>query len=42
LIKVATKLEKVVRAVPRMEAFIKEIGAVVDPAMATERDRHMA
>lgn len=38
LVRVVQKLEKVVRAVPRMEKFIKEVGLIVMPKLKDEKN----
>lgn len=42
LVRVVQKLEKVVRAVPRMETFIKEIGLIVEPNLKDEKNNKVA
>ena len=42
MVKVVQKLEKVVRAVPRMETFIKEIGLIVEPGLKDEKNNKVA
>ena len=42
MVRVVQKLEKVVRAVPRMETFIKEIGLIVEPNLKDEKNNKVA